>query len=473
MSKFGIILMLIIALVSGAYAQSPEPSVLDLKGVFDIVFNFHPVARQADILSDQAKYSLRAARGLFDPSIHSFADRKVFGGTEYFTIWQNELRVPTWLGIDLKAGYEMNQGPFLNRQLTVPGEGLFFAGVSVPIGQGMIIDQRRAILRQAQIFTKVAEAERLMVLNNLLLRVTTDYWDWMFQYNRFGFYQTGLEVATIRYNAVMERIRFGDLAAIDSVEAAIEVQQRRQFMDQARIDYQNSMLRLSNHLWGENDAPLELTENIIPSDSLPGAMPVTLQQLEEMVMQSQENHPLVLTYQNKISQLEVERRYKANLLLPNIRINLNALQHPVNFSSENFSFENYSNNYKIGGSLSFPLLLRRQRNELKLANLYILDAQLELQQKSREISNKIRSVYNEMANFENLMITQERIVTNYNILRDGEETRFRNGESSLFLVNTRERQLIDSQVKLYEFRAKYALSTTKLVWEAGTLAGDN
>ncbi len=464
--------MLLIALVSGSYAQAPERSVLELKGVYDIVFNFHPVAKQADILSEQAKYSLRAVRGMFDPSIHSFADRKVFGGTEYFTIWQNELRVPTWLGIDLRAGYEMNQGPFLSRQLIVPGDGLFFAGVSVPIGQGMIIDQRRAILRQAQIFTRIAEAERLLVLNNLLLTVTTDYWEWMFQYNRFGFYQTGLEVATIRYNAVVERIRFGDLAAIDSVEAVIEVQQRRQFLDQARIDYQNSMLRLSNHLWGENDAPLELTENVIPQDGLPDTVPITLQQLEEMILQSQENHPLILNYQNKLSQMEIERRYKANLLLPNLRINLNALQQPVTFNSENISFENYSNNYKIGGSLSFPLLLRRQRNELKLANLYIQDTQLELQQKSREISNKIRSVYNEMANYENLMITQERIVSNYNILRDGEETRFRNGESSLFLVNTRERQLIESQVRFYEFRSKYSLSTTKLVWEAGSLAGD-
>jgi outer membrane protein TolC len=452
---------------------APEARVLGLRDLFNIVFEYHPVARQADLLSDNAKFRLRAARGSFDPSIHSYFDHKEFRGTNYFTVWQNELRVPTWFGFDLKAGYEMNNGTFLDPMLTVPDQGLFFAGISVPILQGLLIDQRRAVIRQAEIFTRIAEQDRLLMLNNLLLRVTTDYWDWMYQFNRFRLLQDGFLLAQIRYDAVRERVVWGDLAAIDSVEAAIEVQQRLQALDQSRIDYQNSMLRLSNHLWGENNTPLELTDNFLPQDELIDTARISLQDLELMINQSRQMHPIVQTYQFKLNQLRIERNYKANLLLPRLVVNLNALQHPMYFNEGNggINVARFENNYKIGGSFSFPLFLRRQRNELKLANLYIQDTELELQQKSREISNKIRAVFNEMTNFENLMQTQESMVANYNILRDGEEMRFRNGESSLFLINTRERQLIESQVKFYEFRSKYALSTTKLVWEAGTLAG--
>lgn len=453
--------------------QVENGRILSLKEVFDLVFEFHPLAMQANLLSDKARFQLNAARGFFDPSLQSFADKKVFQGNEYFTIWQNELKVPTWAGIDLKAGYEWNQGPFLNRQLAVPEQGLFYAGVSIPIGQGMIIDQRRAVVRQAQAFTHIAEAERLLLLNNLLLRVAMDYWDWMYQFNRFRLFQAGYEVAMVRLNAVTERIKYGDLASIDSVEAAIEVQQRRQFLGQSRVDYQNSMLRLSNHLWGENQVPLEISENILPQDALADTARVSLQDLEQMILRAGDTHPIIQTYRYKIAQQEIEWRYKANLLLPKIELNLNALQHPVTFNPENLTPGNYSNNYKAGGSFSFPLLVRRQRNELKLAKLYIQEAELDLQQKTREVSNKIRAVYNEMANLESLLQTQETMVVNYTLLRDGEEIRFRNGESSLFLINNRERQLIEAQVKYYEFRSKFALSVTKLVWETGTLATEN
>jgi outer membrane protein TolC len=469
-----ILLILFLAKSINATAQNVEDTtfVFELKDLFSIIFNYHPVASQADLLPEQAKQRIRAARGAFDPSIHSVANEKTFKDTRYYTVWDSELRIPTWYGLDLKAGYELSNGRLLNPQNVVPDAGLFYAGFSVPIGQGMVIDQRRAVLRQAQIFSEIADAERLMVLNDLLLRASIDYWDWMYQFNRYRLFQEGYEFAVIRYNAVRERVIYGDLAPIDSVEAVIEVQLRQQNLDQSRIDFNNSILRLSNHLWGENNVPLEMSPNIRPQNEPYEQTLISMDELEQMVTRSKEGHPLLQAYRGKLSQLDVERRFKADLLKPRINLHVNLLQNAAAISTENVNMNYFSNNYKIGGSVSYPLLLRRQRGELKLTKLYIQDTELEISMKTREISNKIRAVYNELVNYATLVTTQERMVSNYIILRNGEESRFRNGESSLFLINTRETQLINSQIKFFELQSKYALSQTKLNWEAGTLGLD-
>jgi outer membrane protein TolC len=450
-------------------AQAQDSIVLRLPDLFESVFQYHPVIRQADLLPEHARFRLLAARGLFDPALNSVLDRKEFEGSHYFTVWNNELRVPTWFGFDLKAGYEFNNGQLLNPQNTVPDQGLFYVGISVPIGQGMVIDQRRAILRQAQIFTEIAEYERIILLNNTLLQISFEYWNWMYQHYRYRLYTRGYDLALERYGIVTERVAFGDLAPIDTVEASIEVQMRRQNMNQSRIDYVNSMLMLSNHLWGENNVPLEISDLFVPDMTLLDSV-IDLKQIEKIIELSQEQHPLLQTYRRKLMQFDIERRYKADLLKPQLRIEFNALQHPLSFNEEGVNINRFENNYKIGASFNYPLLLRRQRGELKIVRLYIQETELELQQKSREVSNKIRAAYNELSNYRLLVNTQNNMVINYTILRDGEETRFRNGESSLFLINIRERQLIDSEIKFYELTSKLSFAKSKLTWEAGTLS---
>ena len=49
----------------------------------------------------------------------------------------------------------------------------------------------------------------------------------------------------------------------------------------------------------------------------------------------------------------------------------------------------------------------------------------------------------------------------------GEQVRFDNGESSVFLLNAREAGLVTARVKLAELQAKYAQTQATLRWAAG------
>ena len=52
-------------------------------------------------------------------------------------------------------------------------------------------------------------------------------------------------------------------------------------------------------------------------------------------------------------------------------------------------------------------------------------------------------------------------------LRNGKQIRFENGESSVFLLNSREATPGTARVKLAELQAKYAQTQATLRWAAG------
>ena len=77
---------------------------------------------------------------------------KNFHGTEYYSLWHGTFKIPTWYGIDLKAGYEQNEGYYLNPENNTPDDGLWSAGVNIRLAQGLLYNERMNNLKQAKIF---------------------------------------------------------------------------------------------------------------------------------------------------------------------------------------------------------------------------------------------------------------------------------------------------------------------------------
>ncbi len=93
----------------------------------------------------------------------------------------------------------------------------------------------------------------------------------------------------------------------------------------------------------------------------------------------------------------------------------------------------------------------------------------ERQYKQMQVETKLRSYYNELMVLRNQVSLQENNYRNYQLLLQGEEIRFKNGESSLFLVNTRENKTLEALQKLQELRNKYLKTLNSLQWATGQL----
>jgi outer membrane protein TolC len=195
---------------------------------------------------------------------------------------------------------------------------------------------------------------------------------------------------------------------------------------------------------------------------------IQLTRIEEMEMQLSQSHPLLLSYQFKLKQLNIERRLKIENLKPALNVRYNVLSERFNFQSNAGLV--LTNNYKFGLNFAMPLSFMQGRGDLKLTQLEIKTTRYELEYKKQQLVNKLKSYFNELINLQQQTKLYEETVSGFRALFTGESTRFLNGESSLFLVNARENRYLESQVKLRELQAKYFKTEIALKWALGNIS---
>ena len=469
------LLLLLPVLGTQAQAAAPAPDSLPLPHAefLALVGQYHPVARQAGLNPERARQEIRQARGAFDPSLAAKYYGKELKGSTYFHDWETYLRVPTWFGVDVKAGWDRGTGPYVNPQEYTATGGLSYVGLSVPLAQGLLIDERRTALRVAQALAGLAEAERRAARNKLLLSASKDYWEWALATERLRLLGSNERVAAVRFAATRQRVLAGDLAAIDSVEAQAELQNRQGQAVAARVQWQNAALVVSSYLWDAEGRPRELPPTARPQPLPPAAAwrPLAPDSLATLAALAQQQHPDLLKTRVKQVQLGLENRLLLNKLLPKLNVDYNLLLpgRPFAFEGNPQPFrDSYSaNNYKLGLSVAQPILLRAERAKRQLNQLKLRDAGLQLDQDQRQIGNALQAAANDWQALLEQLRLQQQATTNYQRLRDGEQTRFEGGESTIFFINSREASLLSARQKLAELQAKYAQTQAQLRYATG------
>lgn len=462
------IIFLLLILCTQALVAQDSVHTLSARQVMEIVKRYHPVALQAGILVEQAKADIVSARGQFDPVFENEAAQKTFEGTAYYSYNRPEISIPTWFGIEVKAGLEYLSG---NRTDPVDTKGeSSYLGISIPLAKNLLMDKRRAALQSAKIFRQASVAERRNMLNQLMLDALKSYWSWVKEYQLYQVMNEAVAINESRFRWVRSAYQLGDRAAIDTTEVLAQWQQFELLRSQAWLNFQNAGLELSVYLWTAGAQPYELPSNIIPQEPLRdiSVMNQPVPVLNELLNAAVSNHPELRLYQYKLQALNIERKLKFQELLPVVNFRYNQLGRGYDVWKTATS-PYFENNYRYGLSISIPLRLSQGRGEYKKARLKINYAELELEQKKRQVENKVRSYFNELLALKEQVKWQEQSWRNYLQLQRAEELRFRSGESSLFLVNARETKALEALQKLLELKAKYFVSENTVRWAAGNL----
>lgn len=449
---------------TSSFAQSIQEDILTLENFIQQVKKYHPIARLADIQIDKASTELLAARGSFDPTFQWAASSKTFDEKNYYNYNNREVNIPLPIG-NVRAGLENNSGDFLFSEISRGRTS--YLGVELPLAKGLLMDKRRAVLQQAKIFTRQSTQERLIILNHLLFESYVAYIEWAGTYQQYIAYSKFVEIADKRLRLVRIAFTNGDRALMDTTEAYTQFQNYQLLQTEALLQWKNAGVELSNFLWKENDSIYLLGVNQRPeylqTDNL-----MTNENANELISQSILQNPSLKIYDYKLNSLEVERKLKLQNLLPYVSVKANLLNTNYNvFKNVNPAF--IQNNSKWGVEFKIPLFLREARGEYKRTQLKIKETNLDLLYKRQQTENKIRTYLNEYEAIGLQLKIVQTIYMNYENLLRSEEMRFAQGESSLFLVNSREMKLIEilqKQIgltfKLY--KAKYAVE-----WAAGLL----
>lgn len=438
-------------------SQNSNLKELSYNEYLGFVKKYHPLVKSANLNISAAQANLMMARGGFDPKIEIDYDKKQFKDKEYYSLLNSSFKIPTWYGIEVKASFDNNEGIYLNPENMVPNRGLTSLGITIPLGQGLFINQRMSDLRKAKIQLKLSQAERKINAISVLYDASLAYFNWKRNYSEVKLYETYLKNAELRYNGIRSLIQNGDKPSIDSVEAKIIVRNRLLSLEDSKLKLAKSKLELANFLWLENDVPMELQDDINPEENLENTIQQTLKTNELLIDQpSIENHPKINALQNKIEILDVERQLKANSLLPKIDIGYHYLSEPNYWNNTNF------NNYKLGLNFYFPLFLRKERGSLQLTKFKIQDSQFAVNLEKVQLKNKINAQQTELKSLEKQRKLIAELVNDNTVMLASEERLFSFGESSIFLINTRENNLVSAQLSKIGLENRYLTSNADL-----------
>ncbi|HRN91260.1 MAG TPA: TolC family protein [Ferruginibacter sp.] len=426
-----------------------------------IVKNYHPMAYRYRLQNRVAQREVQEARGNFDPLLDASHGAKTLDGLDYYRETNLALNIPTWYGIEVTGKYNTIDGQRLNNSETEGG--LYQFGVTVPLAQNLLYDKRRALLDQAKFARQMTEAEQELLTNRLLLEADNAYWTWVKQYEYYQLQSRTVAINRERLQLIRKTVEYGETAAIDTTEAQSQLQGFELQMEDAYLEWVKATQELSLYLWTENQQPYNLPLSVIPTQNLlmsPAYSNFALL-INEVNTQPLQQHAAMQFIFQEQNILKSELKLNRQQLLPQ----LNFTYHLLNKESQRSKyFPLFEDNYQYGLKLGIPIFLRQERARFRITQTKLLQNKLESDMKRQELNTRISVYASEVQNYYRQSELAQQNISNFRRLLEAEETRFRNGESSLFLINTRETKLLEAEQKLLELRLKFLMSYNQLKW---------
>lgn len=455
------ILAAVVLLLFYQFSFAQDSLKLSHQEFLAIVKKYHPLSFRYQLQNKIAEAELIKAKGNFDPILSGKLGEKNIDGTQYYTQKNIELDIPTWYGININGAYNDLNGEKLNNSETKGGLAQF--GITVPLAKNLLYDKRRAMLDQAKFALKMTEAEQILLTNDLLLEAENTFWEWVKNYEIYNLQRKAVQINLERLALTKKTYNYGERPAIDTVEAASQLQSFQVQERDAFLNFVKSTQELQLFLWKDHQDLYEISQVIFPATSLEEHNGYTDFEflVQEVESKQVNNHASLQYYFQKEKILESERRLKWQSFLPKFDFTYNF------FNKENYRAEYlplFDNNFQYALQLEIPIFLRQAKADYQIAQLKIAQNKQEIQLKSREISTKIETYKNEVLNYHLQIDLTNNNLKNYQKLLKGEEIRFSNGESSLFLINARENKLIEAREKNLELKAKFLKSYNKLKW---------
>jgi outer membrane protein TolC len=422
------------------YADTLSAKKLSFEDFYGIIKQHHPLVQQLRIAIELAKAEKAKANAAFIPKFGLQNDEKQLN-QPYYNLLDASIKAPTWYGIDLKVQYEKNVGKYVSPEIATSNEGLLTAGISVPLMEGLIQNEARIRALQAKIGVLNAENELILMLNQIMTDATNSYWEWTYNYYNWKLSEKLYERALNRHKGIVTMYIKGDRPASDTLESFTFVQDRQILLIEAQRKHIQAQWTLNTFFW-LNNRPLPVTESLVP---------VTVNSVLLNPVSIDTNtyqHPFIRYYDYKLKQLNLDLKLKRNKILPDVQID-------YNFLSKGFSGVWSNNNYKWRVSVSFPLWIQKELADTRITRYKIQQTQLGRDFKQIELNNKLQNYKTQLELLQSQNQNLDKAVENFRTLLKQEEIKFQMGESSIFLIISRENKLFEMEQKQIKTQTEY------------------
>lgn len=443
---------LIICLLSSTMSDGQAlDSILRLEDYIKVVYEYHPTIKNARLLQEKSNAIEKQAKGQLDPTIDLDYNEKSFDDKNYYQKLSGIFKIPSKMGIDIYGGYESNEGLFVNNENNLPTEGLAFGGISVPLGNGLLYNKRKKIIEEAEIIRSLNQIESESIINEVLASAIDSYIQWQYTYQSRLLFQEAYDIALERFINTKAIFDTGDGPAIDTLEAKVNLNSRNIDLKAAIQSEVQATNNIELFLWTDDSGIVELSDMAIPEDLASNMWEEEVLKLEARWSNIISNIPTIAKFDNYESKLNIEKRLLKESLKPDLNLKLNALLR-VN---ENDKFLSYNrNDYKIGADFYYPIFNRKTKGSLDVIDIDLESNTNDRLQKQQSILIYAQNILTEISTLNSIL---DEIIINQEdraYLLETENDKFSIGESSIFLVNSRELKLLDTKLKVASTKQK-------------------
>ena len=452
-------------------AQPGWGDKLHLSDVLRELESFHPKMRAAQLLPRLAAAKVLEKEGAFDPQLFleqewlryqsptapgkaKFANDNVLG-----------LEIQDLDGWKLRSGYRLNRGDVKSPDSLTGQGGELFVEFKMPLLRKWQVNEKRTALEQARVATRLAEGAAQLIRLELFMTTSLAYWEWCAACTNMRLTERNWKLASERAEQVEKRSKAGDLAPIDSIEARQEAVRRWEGVLKARRDAQKAALKLSLYRWLKDfrsaDPPaFELAITLLPSElgpsllgsaegeeCVPPSQTPKAEDLARWELESLQNRPELGQIEFEKTIISLDKSLAENDRLPILDLTLSP---GLDLGSKSIGVT-----YKAGLQLTIPLATRGPDGRLQAASLKSDKLELDQALEVRRIVTEVRDAFSlvELGHaraetaLQSLRLAQK--------LEEAERIKFQFGDSTLFLVNQRERATLTEAQKVIETLLDY------------------
>ncbi len=409
------------------------------------VLLYHPRLMSEELEVERAKQNIQVARAAFDPVWKSEFKAKEFEGKDYYDYQHSSFSWQAPPGIQFKAGVDRNRGDFVNPEFSTPAEGLAFAEIAIPLGDGLFRTEDQTKLQKSRIAAEQAIVQLEVLSRGVIYSSSELFWNWIASQRELTVRQEIAELAETRYNQTKTRFEQGMATGMDTLEARTQWLQRSGDVLSTSQMLEAWYRLLGNMIWDEalfrSYSNMQLKSDTTWESSLNDQLTQNRSPLLNPMLN-------VVDLQRRAALLD--RALARERLKPDLQFSAKAL-------SSQGAYSLSGNSTQFGFSAYFPLISRKERATLKIAEIRLNQLQLQLLRQERELIQQ----YDQLTNQLDFLRQEEQIalenVANASELLRMENKRLLFGESTLLLVNIRESNYIASQLKLIDLKRKRRL----------------
>jgi len=402
------------------------------------------------------------------------------------TLTQHTAGYSWYLGDGFLTGTSVGFGFFGERQSSNSLNTIFnpliasemVVGVVQPLLNGFGYRVNARFIRIAQIQTKFADSVFRQQVITSLTTVLTAYWNLVSARESVTVAQNALELSQKTLSDLEEELKLGVVAQFDVVRARSEVASRKQDLVVAQTTQDDQQQILKAAIAKDLTKEVEAAE-IIPTDPMPEPKPDDIPSVEEALRIGMQNRPEIEQADLNLRIQEVNVQNTRNGLLPSL--NAFATYAPSGLSGVAITpgiiaggastvlsqtFRNQFPDYSIGATFTVPIRNREGQADAARTLLEERQLRLQLQQKKNQVTQDIHTAVVDATQAKVQMDAARAATELAQETLDGEQQKFKLGESTLFQIIQDQRDL--STAKANEVKARTAYVTALVKYQQAT-----